>query len=216
MTRYVVISYATGVRGDLVGLSRPIADTPCGEVVVTAGGVGPAAAAAIAGILAATAAAEGRSFDLIVSAGIAGGFGVDPGELVCGTSAIFGDLGAETDSPDGFTSTPELGFGVDTYPCHATISAEFARRSGAALGAVLTVTTVTGTASTASFRRRNHPGVLAEAMEGAGARQLDLGCAFTEVRAISNHGSAHRDAGRYRRPDALAAGFAAPHLRLTP
>jgi len=203
-----------GVRGDLVGLTPvSIAQTPGGEVVVTAGGVGPASAAATTALLAATAAAESSPFDLLVCAGIGGGFSIDPGELVCATAALFGDLGAETDAPDGFTSAPELGFGVDNYPTAATISAEFAQRCGAVLGPILTITTVTGTAATASFRRRHHPGVLAEGMEGAGvaAAAAATGSLFTEIRAISNHvGPRNRDAWQIPRAlDALADAFAA-------
>ncbi|HSA52789.1 MAG TPA: futalosine hydrolase, partial [Yinghuangia sp.] len=73
-------------------------------VDVLAAGVGPAAAAA------STAAALSRSaYDLVVSAGIGGGFaGVAAvGSLVVAGRIVAADLGAET--PDGFLTIDELG-----------------------------------------------------------------------------------------------------------
>ncbi len=151
-------------------------------VVLLAGGVGPAAAAAVT----ATALSAGP-FDLVLSAGIGGGFApVELGQLVVASMIVFADLGAET--ADGFAPLSQLGFGDErARPDPATVTA-LAAAAGARTGTVLTVATVTGSAETAQARHRAYPDALAEGMEGAGvaAAAILAGVPFGEIRAISN------------------------------
>lgn len=166
---------------------------------VLAGGVGPAAAAA------STAAALARgSYDLVVSAGIAGGFPgqAEVGSLVLASSIIAADLGAETEV--GFMSVDELGFGSCVMEPHMPIVQKLSVAGQQAgyrvkVGAIITVTTVTGSAATASLLAERVPGAAAEAMEGFGAATAaqQLGIPFLEMRAISNEvGPRNREAWR--------------------
>jgi futalosine hydrolase len=170
-----------------------------GHGLVVAGGVGSAAAAAsTAGALAA-----GR-FAAVVSAGIGGGFGVPPGGTVVASTSVAADLGA--DSPDGFISLDELGFGSSTMAADPRLLDRLtAALPDAHVGTVLTVSTVTGTAERAGDLRRRHPDAVAEAMEGFGvatAARL-AGVPFGEVRTISNP-VGPRDRTTWRIGDALA------------
>lgn len=173
---------------------------------VLAGGVGVAAAAA--STARALAAAE---YDLVVSAGIGGGFTgqAEVGSLVVANEIIAADLGAET--PDGFMSVDELGFGsarIQVDPGWAARVTEALRDAGlpVSTGPVLTVSTVTGTAETARELGARVPGATAEAMEGYGvavaARQCGL--PVLEVRAVSNP-VGPRDRASWRIAEALNA-----------
>ncbi|MFE4712212.1 futalosine hydrolase [Bacillus sp. FJAT-27264] len=155
---------------------------------VVAAGAGTAAAAA--GTAAALAAG---SYGCVINAGIGGGFpGVAPvGSLVIASEMIAADLGAET--PEGFRSAAELGFGSVTVPGDSgTVEAVTAALTAAGLavstGPVLTVSTATGTAETAAALAARHPGAAAEAMEGHGVAVAAhaLGLPVLELRAISN------------------------------
>ncbi|MCP1308650.1 futalosine hydrolase [Paenibacillus tyrfis] len=179
---------------------------------VVAGGVGPAAAAASAAK--ALAAAE---YGLVVSAGIGGGFPgrAEIGSLVVADAIIAADLGAET--PEGFRSVDELGFGSSRIAVDASLAArltEALQRAGlpALTGPVLTVSTVTGTAATASELAARVPGAAAEAMEGFGVAVAarDRGVPALELRAISNAvGPRDREAWRIKEAlDALEAAGA--------
>ncbi|MBM7566679.1 futalosine hydrolase [Paenibacillus sacheonensis] len=181
---------------------------------VIAAGVGPASAAAgTAFALAAggAAAADADRYALVVSAGIAGGFPgrAAVGSIVVASDIIAADLGAET--PDGFASVDELGFGSARIAADARIAGALAAGIAAAglpvsLGPVLTVSTATGSAHAAAEHERRVPGAAAEAMEGFGAataaRQLDLPA--LELRAISN-AVGPRDRSAWRIGDALQA-----------
>ncbi|GLI04747.1 Futalosine hydrolase [Paenibacillus tyrfis] len=188
-----------GLRGD-------------GRFDVVAGGVGPAAAAASAAK--ALAAAE---YGLVVSAGIGGGFPgrAEVGSLVVADAIVAADLGAET--PEGFRSVDELGFGSSRIAVDASLAAgltEALQRAGlpALTGPVLTVSTVTGTAATASELAARVPGAAAEAMEGFGVAVAarDRGIPALELRAISNAvGPRDREAWRIKEAlDALEAAGA--------
>ncbi|PUA38113.1 futalosine hydrolase [Paenibacillus elgii] len=179
---------------------------------VVAGGVGPAAAAASAAK--ALAAAE---YGLVVSAGIGGGFPgrAEIGSLVVADAIVAADLGAET--PEGFRSVDELGFGSSRIAVDASLAArltEALQRAGlpAHMGPVLTVSTVTGTAATASELAARVPGAAAEAMEGFGVAVAarDRGLPALELRAISNAvGPRDREAWRIKEAlDALEAAGA--------
>ena len=170
------------------------------DVTLLSGGVGPASAAA-----ATSAALASGGFDLVLAAGIGGGFApLVPGEIAVASSVVFADLGAET--ADGFVPVSELGFGGERYDVDPQLAIELADVTGGRLGTVLTVATVTGTAATAARLIARYPDAVAEAMEGAGvaAAAVRHGVRFAELRAISN-AVGPRDRDAWRIPDALAA-----------
>lgn len=155
-------------------------------------GAGPVAAAAAAG----RALGSGH-FDLVLSAGIGGGFApLAPGDIAVASTIVFADLGAET--PAGFVPMSELGFGgAEQYDVAPRLSLELVDRTGGRLGTVLTVATVTGSVESASALSRRFPDAVAEGMEGAGvaAAATAHGVPFAEIRAISNFvGPRDRDA----------------------
>ncbi|EGX59821.1 hypothetical protein SZN_11063 [Streptomyces zinciresistens K42] len=186
---------------------------------VIAAGVGPARAAASTATALTRAALAGRPYGLVVSAGIAGGFAPHAplGSLVVADEITAADLGAET--PDGFLPVTDLGFGTVTHRPPAPLVAAVAAATGARPGAVLTVSTVTGTAARAAHLRARHPTALAEAMEGFGVAEAAAshGTPVLELRAVSNP-VGPRDRAAWRIGDALAAlgdafGKLAPVLR---
>jgi futalosine hydrolase len=173
---------------------------PANDVTVVVGGVGPAASAAATAF-----ALTADTFELVVSAGIAGGFApLATGELAVASESVFADLGAET--ADGFTPVSTLGFGRERYPVDPLVAAEVLARTGGRLGPILTVSTVTGSAATAGAHRARHPHAVAEAMEGAGvaAAAERAGIPFAELRAVSNP-VGPRDRSAWRIDDALAS-----------
>ncbi|AYG81381.1 Futalosine hydrolase [Streptomyces hundungensis] len=171
------------------------------EMHVLPAGVGPAAAAA------GTALALGRArYDLVVSAGIGGGFApVAPlGTLVVASNIVAADLGAE--SPEGFLPVTALGFGRDTLTPPAELCRAVAEALGARSGPVLTVSTATGTARRTAELLDRHPSAVAEAMEGFGVAEAaaQYGVEALEIRAVSNS-VGPRDRSAWRIGDALAA-----------
>ncbi|MEU6991561.1 futalosine hydrolase [Streptomyces sp. NPDC046465] len=201
------------------GLDTDSLNTHSLDADVLAVGVGPAAAAAGTATALARAAADGRPYDLVVSAGIGGGFPphAPVGSLVVADEITVADLGAET--PEGFAPVTELGFGAVTHRPPRSLVREAADACGAATGTVLTVSTVTGSAERAAELRRRHPRALAEAMEGFGVAEAAAlhGLPVLEIRAVSNP-VGPRDRAAWRIGDALAAlsdafGKCAPVLR---
>lgn len=174
---------------------------------VRVGGVGPIAAAArTARILALE-----ESFDLVICAGISGGFvdQAEVGSLVVASDIVCADLGAET--AEGFSSLDELGFGSASVPVDqklVDLVTDALKQAGlpARKGPVLTLSTVTGTAETALELSRRMPGAAAEAMEGYGVAVAaqDAGLPVLEIRAVSN-AIGPRDKYAWRIKDALAA-----------
>ncbi|WP_432118638.1 futalosine hydrolase [Streptomyces sp. bgisy032] len=177
-----------------------------GRVDVVAVGVGPALAAASTGAVLTAAALQGSPYDLVVSAGIGGGFPPEApvGTLVVADEIVAADLGAETG--EGFLPVTELGFGTVRHRPPGALVRRVAEATGARTGAVLTVSTVTGTAARAAALRERHPTALAEAMEGFGVAEAAgaQGVPVLEVRAISNP-VGPRDRASWRIPDALTA-----------
>ncbi|MFD5066710.1 futalosine hydrolase [Streptomyces sp. NPDC058369] len=172
-----------------------------GPLDVLAGGAGPAAAAASA----AFALAADR-YDLVVSAGIGGGFApaAPVGSLVVADAIVAADLGADT--PDGFLPVTALGFGRDRFAPPPALVRETAAATGARTGGILTVSTVTGTAERTAALLTAHPAAVAEAMEGFGVAEAAAlaGVPALEIRAVSNTvGPRDRDA--WRIGDALTA-----------
>lgn len=161
------------------------------------GGIGPAAAAA------ATSAELARAtYDLVVCAGIGGGFApLRPGDIAVASTIAFADLGAH--SPTGWV---EIEGAPARYDVPPRLAVELADRTGGHLGTVLTVAGVTGTAEQTEALADRYPDAVAEGMEGAGvaAAALVHGVPFAEIRAVSNLvGPRDRDA--WRIPDALTA-----------
>lgn len=151
-------------------------------------GVGPVAAAVNTAKVLATA-----EYGLVVSAGIGGGFPgrAEVGSLVVANEIVAADLGVKT--AEGFSSLDELGFGPTRVPVDANLVNQVAGALQAAglpvhTGPVLTLSTVTGTAESASELVARVPGAAAEAMEGYGVALAahDRGVPILEFRAISN------------------------------
>ncbi|MFE0653462.1 futalosine hydrolase [Streptomyces sp. NPDC059534] len=203
-----VLRRHTGGSRDTVGTGRVRAD-------VLVGGVGPAAVAAATGTALACASSDdaaGRGpYDLVVSAGIAGGFQpVAPvGSVVVSGSVVAADLGAQT--PDGYLTVEELGFGRSAHTVPEALTGAVAAALGAGglahtVGPVLTVSTVTGTAGRAAELAKRHPGAAAEAMEGFGVAEAAAayGVPVVEIRAVSN-AVGPRDRAAWRIGQALDA-----------
>ncbi|RSS50525.1 futalosine hydrolase [Streptomyces sp. WAC01280] len=182
------------------------------------GGVGPAAVAAATGTALAYAALADASladatartpYDLVVSAGIAGGFAPHApiGTIVVSEAIVAADLGAET--PDGYLAVEELGFGRSVHPVPHALTGPLAAALRAAgrphtVAPVLTVSTVTGTAGRTAELAGRHPAAAAEAMEGFGVAEAAAayGVPVVEIRAVSN-AVGPRDRSAWRIGEAL-------------
>ncbi|MFB7358316.1 futalosine hydrolase [Streptomyces gardneri] len=177
------------------------------------GGVGPAAVAAATGTALAcaslTGAGSGAPYDLVVSAGIAGGFAPHApiGTVVVSAAIVAADLGAET--PDGYLAVEELGFGRSAHPVPHSLTGPLAAALDAGgrphtVAPVLTVSTVTGTAGRAAELAGRHPTAAAEAMEGFGVAEAAAahGVPVVEIRAVSN-AVGPRDRAAWRIGEAL-------------
>lgn len=199
------ILVATAVPAERDAVARALTGT-APAVDVLAAGVGPALAAATTATALTRAALAGAPYGLVVSAGIAGGFlpHAPVGSLVVADEITAADLGAET--ADGFVPVTELGFGTVTHRPPAALVRDAVAATGARAGAVLTVSTVTGTAARAALLRERHPTALAEAMEGFGVAEAAAahGVPVLEIRAVSNP-VGPRDRAAWRIGDALAA-----------
>lgn len=173
---------------------------------LVAAGVGPARAAATTAAALSAAALDGQPYDLVVSAGIGGGFApaAPVGAVVVADAITVADLGAET--ADGFVPVTALGFGTVTHHPPPDLVRAAATAAGAVTGTVLTVSTVTGTAARAAELRTRHPSCVAEAMEGFGVAEAAAahGVPVLEVRAISNP-VGPRDRAAWRIDAAFAA-----------
>ncbi len=170
------------------------------------GVMAPGAVPGVRGEVTGPVGAAGVAYDLVVSAGIGGGFfGVAALEgVVVASSIVAADLGVRT--ADGFTDLAALGFGRVVHEPPAALVRAAADAAGAVLGPVLTVATVTGTAERAAELAALHPGAAAEGMEGFGVAEAAAahGVPVLEVRAISNP-VGPRDRAAWRIPAALRA-----------
>ena len=173
---------------------------------VIAGGVGPIEAA-----VSTTKALAATNYDLVISAGIGGGFPdkAAVGSIVVSNKIVAADLGAET--TEGFCSIEKLGFGSSKVAVDqrlATIVANALNVTGLAVqtGAILTLCTVTGTKQTALELADRVPGATVEAMEGFGVATAarDAGVPVLEIRTISNP-VGPRDRGAWKIKEALQA-----------
>lgn len=182
---------------------EPVASTEPDQlaaITVVTVGVGPTAAAARTARILSLAEAAGRPYQVVISAGIAGGFPerVSLGGVVLARRSVHADLGAE--SPAGWQSLDQLGFGNIEFAADETVLAALqAGLPNAVIGDVLTVTAVTGTAERAEVLAGRHPDAAAEGMEGYGVAcaAADADARFGELRTISNPvGPRDRDAWR--------------------
>ncbi|WP_046213260.1 futalosine hydrolase [Paenibacillus wulumuqiensis] len=195
----------TAVEAEREAVLRGIGDAAGQRFDVQLAGVGPASAAARTALLLAR-----DSYDLVVSAGIGGGFEPHaiPGSIVLSSRIIAADLGSGTPE-HGFISVDELGFGSSvitadrSYNEHLTAAM---RHAGLTVhtGPVLTVSTTTGSAETTASLLQRIPDAAAEGMEGYGVAEAArlLGVPVLEIRAISNK-VGPRDRGSWRIPEAL-------------
>jgi futalosine hydrolase len=162
-------------------------------------------AAAAAGTARLLTLADGR-YRGVLSFGIGGGFAQPLGGTVLARRSIAADLGA--DSPGGFISLDELGFGDSaTITVDQRLLTELRTAiPDAPVGDILTVSTVTGTGERADWMIERYPHAVAESMEGYGvaiaARQA--GVPFAELRTISN-AVGPRDRESWRIGEALTA-----------
>lgn len=187
-SRILIVTSVPAERDAVIrGLTAEGAGTDSRFCVIV-GGVGPMAAAASTARELAQA-----SYELVISAGIAGGFAgqAEIGSLVIASELVAADLGAET--AEGFCSLDELGFGSARMSVAADVVARLKRAMAASpfsvhVGPVLTLSTVTGTSETAAELEKRIPGATAEAMEGFGVATASqaVGVPFAEIRAISN------------------------------
>jgi futalosine hydrolase len=189
--------------GMVEGLEIHRTPTLAGLIDVVVGGIGPVSAAVSA------CRALRQRYDLVISTGIAGGFGpADIGSMVVASAVVHADLGAQT--PTGFTSMAEFGWGAVRFELDPVLCEHLAEQCEAQAGAVLSVSTVTGSRDRAAELLDRHPDALAEAMEGIGVyRAAELSATrFAELRAISNRvGPRNRDS--WQIPHAIAALSAA-------
>lgn len=172
---------------------------------VVVGDVGPVPAS-----VATTMAVRDASYDLVVSAGIAGAFAgrADIGDLVMATDSVLADLGTET--VGGRRSGLDAGW-PDRVEC-LRLKGDDERR-GVIRGQILTMSLQSGHEQLVSRVASAFPNAVAEAMEGAGVglAAAYLGLPFVEVRAVSNLvGIADRD--RWDKGAALDALSAVPEL----
>ncbi|WP_442603191.1 futalosine hydrolase [Paenibacillus sp. KN14-4R] len=197
----------TAVKVEKEAVLRGLQDDSRFDVQIA--GVGPISAA-ISTTAHLTAASS--PYDLVISAGIAGGFvgQAEIGSIVVASEIIAADLGAET--PDGFSSLDELGFGdstrisVDEQLTKPIVDALHTAGLLVHTGPILTLSTVTGTAATAEDLTNRVAGATAEAMEGYGIASAckQAGIPVLEIRSISN-AVGPRDRAAWRIGDALKA-----------
>lgn len=191
----------------LGGLAACAVDTPAGTVHAISCGIGPVAAAAVtARLLALT------PYQLVVSAGIAGGFRgrAEIGSIVVADRVTFADLGVRTD--EGFLTPLEIGLPQETsYAVPDDFVVRRIKQGSLAVttGEILTLACMTGTQADATHLARRYPNALAEAMEGFGVvdaviRTPEFSGHVTEIRAISNV-IGRRDPSTWDIPRALDA-----------
>ena len=193
----------TAVEAERDAVLRGLHNDPRFDVLVA--GVG----SVVAAVKTARALATAADYGLVISAGIGGGFPgkAEVGSLVVANKIVVADLGAET--LEGFRSVEELGFGFTQIQIDASLVDRINRALLAAkicinVGPVLTVSTVTGTATRGMELATRIPGATAEAMEGYGVgyAALDRSLPVLEIRAISNM-VGPRDRSTWRIKEAL-------------
>jgi futalosine hydrolase len=189
IVRYLGPTSPTEV-GAVSGVS---ADTAAGTLHAFHCGPGPVAAA----ITTATLLALGPGYDLVLSAGIAGGFRgrAEIGDVVLADQVIAADQGVVTD--EGFRTLRDLGLPGNGGYAMGNADHRLRLASGSyrlLAGDILTLSCMTGTDARAAELAARYPRAVAEAMEGYGvveATRRDYprtgrDIPFAEIRAISN------------------------------
>ncbi|GAK01725.1 futalosine hydrolase [Geomicrobium sp. JCM 19055] len=171
------------------------------NVTVELAGVGPAQAAARTAIQLAK-----QNYDLVINAGIAGGFRekVQLEDIVVSTIIQAADLGADTG--EQFIPVEELGFGSSSIECLRNEVDRFRELENVFTGRIITKSTVTGTDEEAKRLQIRYEDAVAEGMEGFGVATAaeEFGVPVLEVRAISNYiGKRERD--KWKIKEALAS-----------
>jgi futalosine hydrolase len=206
----VTLLIVTAVAAEAEAIRKGLdTDSP---ITVAPVGVGMAAAAAATAKL--LTLAHGR-YAGVISAGIAGGIGVEPGTVILGLHNIAADLGADSD--EGFVGLDELGFGAVVSKVDGKLLTSLREAlPDAPVGDVLTVNTVTGTAGRLAQLLERYPNAIAETMEGFGvACAAELSAVpYAELRAISNP-VGPRDRAAWKIAEALEALTQAAHMLST-
>lgn len=184
----IVICYATPLEG--AGLPVSVGGRAL-RLVET--GVGPVTAA-----VALTRALSASPADAVVVCGVGGAYpasGLEPGDVACASTEMYGDLGAE--SPEGFLNMQALGFPLidltlDLFPAGRRVP-------------FVTCATCTGTDARAA-EIEGRTGGAVESMEGAALVHVAklMGVRVGEVRGISNRAGL-RDRANWRLEDAAAS-----------
>ncbi len=192
--RYAVVrNLGSATPIEVAGLSGVAVDTAAGSVQVFDGGPGPVAAA----LSTAALLAVGGEYDLVVSAGIAGGFRgrAEIGDIVLADQVIAADQGVLTD--EGFSTLRDLGLPGEGGYAVGNLEHRARLASGPyrlLAGDILTLSCMTGTDARAAELAARYPRAVAEAMEGYGVieatrrsfERTGRDIPFTEIRAISN------------------------------
>lgn len=178
---------------DIAAINGVTVETAAGTLHAFHSGPGPVAAA----ITAAKLLAFGPEYDLVVSAGIAGGFRgrADIGDVVLADQVIAADQGVVTD--EGFSSLRDLGLPGNGGYAMGNVEHRARLASGAyrlLAGDILTLSCMTGTDARAAELAARYPRAVAEAMEGYGIieavrrdyERTSRDVPFAEIRAISN------------------------------
>jgi len=178
-----VILVVTAVDAERDAVMRGVAAAPAAPAQVVAGGIGPVAAAiATAHLLAAA-----PPYELVICAGIAGGFRdrIEVCDIAVADRVTFADLGVRTDA--GFLTLDEMGLQQESS--YVASDSELSKRlTQSVTGEILTLACMTGIDDDAQQLAARHPAAVAEAMEGFGvaAAAHRAGVPFAEIRAISN------------------------------
>jgi futalosine hydrolase len=189
----VARNFGPTTRIEVAGRSGVAVETAAGELEVYAGGAGPVAAALTTAMLLTLR----PRYDLVVSAGIAGGFRgrAEIGDVVLADQVIAADQGVLTD--EGFSTLGDLGLPGNGGYAIGNVDHRARLASGPyrlLAGDILTLSCMTGTDPRAAELAARYPRAVAEAMEGYGvieATRRDYArtgqdIAFAEIRAISN------------------------------
>jgi futalosine hydrolase len=189
----VVRNFGSVAPIDVAAVKGVSVDTAAGTLHVFPSGAGPVAAA----ITTTTLLAFGPGYDLVVNAGIAGGFRgrAEIGDVVLADQVIAADQGVVTD--EGFSTLRDLGLPGNGGYAIGNIEHRARLASGPyrlLAGDVLTLSCMTGTDARAAELAARYPRAVAEAMEGYGVieatrrddERTGREIPFAEVRAISN------------------------------
>jgi futalosine hydrolase len=178
---------------DIAAINGISLETAAGTLHVFHSGPGPVAAA----ITTTKLLALGPPYDLVVSAGIAGGFRsrAEIGDVVLADQVIAADQGVLTD--EGFSTLRDVGLEGNGGYAIGNVENRARLASGPyrlLAGDILTLSCMTGTEARAAELAARYPRAVAEAMEGYGVieasrrdyERTGRDLPFAEIRAISN------------------------------